>query len=211
MARIGARSASERSAVSRSVAAGSFHCALGVGGWPRRLLAASPVLIGVAGVLVAAAGQVGEIVRQALQQAQDVAATAGANAVQSGGLAGVVVLSAAATAIASAAFLAVLIARHRRRVRNLPVPSTDHKVAAAGLLRIGPDGHIWWQADGRRASLPLQPLRWYAGRRVTWIHASASPGTARLQLLLWRTSADDAAWRKLQAWLVWRERGGSRT
>lgn len=169
MARIGARFGST----------GSFHCALAVGaGWPRRLLAASPVSIGVAGMLTAAAAMIGEIV----------------------------VISVALVAFTAAAAIG-----WRRRVRNLPASPTDHQVAESGLLRIAADGHIWWQADGRRASLPLQPLRWYAGRRVTWIHASASPGTARLQLLLWRTSAADAEWRKLQAWLVWRERGGSRT
>lgn len=200
MARIGARSSST----------GSFHCALAVGGgWPRRLLAASPILIGVTGALAATAGQLAGI----LGNAGEVAVTAGAAGRWSGaiGWPADIVLPAAVMMSLLAAAPAAFIAWRRRRVRNLPASSTDPRVAEAGLLRISADGHIWWQADGRRASLPLQPLRWYAGRRVTWIHASASPGTARLQLLLWRTSADDAAWRKLQAWLVWRERGGSRT
>lgn len=197
MARIGARTGST----------GSFHCALAVGSdWPRRLLAASPVLIGVSGALAATAGQLAGMAGNAGEAAAALGPWSGAV----GGPAGIV-LPAAVMVILLAAAAAALVAWRRRRVRNLPASSTDRQVAEAGLLRISPDGHIWWQADGRRASLPLQPLRWYAGRRVTWIHASASPGTARLQLLLWRTSADDAAWRKLQAWLVWRERGGSRT
>ncbi len=171
MARIGARSGST----------GSFHCALAVGaGWPRRLLVASPALIGVAGLLAAVAWMGDEI-----------AATL------------------AATLVAFTAAVAVSMMAWRRRVRNLPASATDHQVAAAGLLRIAPDGHIWWQADGCR--VPLQLLRWYAGRRVTWIRASVSPGATPLGFLLWRTAADDAAWRKLRAWLVWRERGGSRT
>jgi hypothetical protein len=210
MARPGARTGSSD----------SFQCALVVAdGWRQWLLAAAPVLIGLAGLLAAAAGIIGEMGGQI----GEVVTPPGAVATPSGSVAltgsaggkprGAGTMTAVLTAFAAVAVgvVVAVLTRRRRRVRNVPAGSTDHRVAVAGLLRIAVDGHMWWQAGAGRASLPLRPLRWYAGRRVTWIHASVSPGAARLQLLLWRTSADDAAWRKLQAWLVWCERGGRQT
>ncbi len=76
----------------------------------------------------------------------------------------------------------------------------------AGHLSVDASGAARWQSPDGPCE-PLEPQRWLRVGALVWIDARA--GGRRVRLLLGRDRfPDEAAWRRLLAWLGWLDRGG---